>query len=227
MADEVGDVLGKVVALGLIGFDPTGAVLLVGAIAARASRTKVFAFTAAVLITSVVTGTALAIVGNRVFGDYEFIASGPVRAYIEVATALALVVWLAGNLKTTSADAPSRRNIAQSTPAMTIGGVVFALTTVLDPSFPATAVLVGPSGAFVSLTSFVIRTVMVHIALIALVVAFIFGVHERPVDATRRWYERHKKLLIRLLNATLFLCIAVLLADAGKYFTTGHYVFTL
>lgn len=223
----MGEVVNKVVALGLLGFDPTGAVLLVGAIAARASRAKVFAFTAAVLATSVVAGTALAVVGNRVFGDYEFITSGPVRAYLEVATALALLVWLADNMKTTNAHAPPRRNIAQSTPAMATGGMAFALTTVLDPSFPATAVLVGPSGFVVALTSFVIRAVMVHIALIALVVAFVFGVHERPVDAIRRWYERHKKLLIRLLNATLVLSIVVLLADAGKYFATGEYFFNL
>lgn len=221
------DVLGKVVALGLLGFDPTGAVLLVGAIAARASRTKVFAFTAAVLITSVVAGTALAVVGDRVFGDSESITSGPARAYFEVAAALAILAWLADNLRTPSADAPPRRNIAQSTAAMTLGGVAFALTTVLDPSFPATAVLVGPSGFGVALTSFVIRAVMVHIALIALVVAFVFGVHERPVDVIRRWYERHKKLLTRILNATLMISIVVLLADAGKYFTTGEYVFKL
>lgn len=221
----MGDDLGKVVALGLLGFDPTGAVLLVAAIAARANRTKVFAFTAAVLITSIVTGTALAVVGTRVFGDYEFITSGPVRAGFEVATAVALLAWLVGNLKTTSADAAPRRNIAQSTTAMTVGGVAFALTTVLDPSFPATAVLVGPSGAFVSLTSFVVRTVLVHAALIALVAAFIFGVHQRPVDAVRRWYERHKKLLHRLLNATLVLSTLVLLADAGTYVATGEYIF--
>ncbi len=221
----MGDVLGKVVALGLVGFDPTGAVLLVGAIAARASRTKVFAFTAAVLITSIVTGTALAAVGNRLFGDSDSITSGPVRAYFEVAVALALVAWLADNLRATNADSPPRRNIAQSTPAMIIGGAVFALTTVLDPSFPATAVLVGPSGTAVSLASFVIRTVLVHLALIALVVAFAFGVHQRPVDAIRRWYERHRELLTRLLNATLALSIVVLLADAAKYFAAGEYIF--
>ncbi len=221
------EVLGRVLALGVVGFDPTGAVLLVGAIAAKTNRTKVFAFTAAVLITSVVVGTALAVVGNRVFGDYEFITSGPARAYVEVATALVLVAWLASNLKATSADASPRRNLAQSTTAMTLGGVAFALTTVLDPSFPATAVIVGPSGFVVALTSFVIRAVLVHLALIALVVAFVFGVHERPVEATRRWYERHKKLLIRILNAILVLSIAVLLADAIKYFATGEYVFKL
>lgn len=222
----MGDVLGRVVALGIVGFDPTGAVLLVSAIAARAGRTKVFAFTATVFVTSIVTGTALALLGKRVFGESRSITSGPVLAYFEVGTALAILVWLASNLMSSDSEpGRPRRNIAQSTPAMAVGGVAYALTTVLDPTFPATAVLVGPSGTMVALASFAIRTLISQVALIALVVAFIFGTHERPVDAIRRWWQRHETLLTRLLNATLVLGVIVLLADAGKYVTTGQYIF--
>ncbi len=220
------DVLGRVVALGVVGFDPTGAVLLVSAIAARAGRTKVFAFTAMVFVTSIVTGTALALLGKRVFGESRSITSGPVLAYFEVGTAFFIAVWLANNLMSSDAEpGRPRRNIAQSTPAMAVGGAAYALTTVLDPTFPATAVLVGPSGTMVAVASFAIRTLISQVALIALVVAFIFGTHERPVDAIRRWWQRHEILLTKLLNATLVLSVIVLLADAGKYFTTGEYIF--
>lgn len=220
------EVVGRVLALAVAGFDPTGAILLVGAIAAKASRTKVLAFTAALFVASVVIGTAMALASNSVFGESLSLTSGPFRAYFEVGMALFIGIWLADSLRSTRDDARPRRNIAQSTPAMTLGGVIYALSTVPDPSFPATAVIVGPSGAYVAVVSFLIRTVISQALLIALVVAFLFDAHEKPVEAMRRWYERHKVLLIRILNASLVLIAVAALADAGTYFATDDYLIT-
>jgi hypothetical protein len=102
-----------VVGLGLAGIDPLGAALLVGAIAAGAGRTKVFAFAASVFITSVVTGTAMAVLGNRLLENIDDAvpsASSPVWAYLEVGVAVLIVVWLVRRRTPADEDAAPKPN---------------------------------------------------------------------------------------------------------------------
>ncbi len=224
----MGDVLVRVVGLGIAGLDPLGAVLLVSAITAGAGRTKVFTFAASVLATSVLTGTALAIFGNRLFesSDADTSSSSPAWAYLEVGIALLIVVWLARSLMPSGTEpAPPRRDIAQSTPAIAAAGAAFTMTSVLDPTFLATAAVVGPSGNIVvALLSFALWTLISQILLFSLVAAFHFGVHERAVDATRRWWHRHEMLLTTLLKIAGLLVAIALLVDAGYYFATDTYI---
>ncbi len=218
-----------VIGIGIAGLDPFGAVLLVSAITAGAGRTKVFTFAASVLTTSVLTGTALALAGNRMFesSGADTSSSSPAWAYLEMGTALLIAVWLARGLMPSGTEpAPPRRDIAQSTPAIAAAGAAFTLTSVLDPTFLATAAVVGPSGNIVvALLSFALWTLISQILLFSLVAAFNFGAHERAVDATRRWWQRHEMLLTTLLKIAGLLVVIALLVDAGYYFATDHYIY--
>lgn len=225
----MGDVLVRVIGLGIAGLDPFGAVLLVSAITAGAGRTKVFAFATSVFATSVLTGTAMAILGNRLFegSDANTSSSSPAWAYLEVGTALFIVLWLARGLRSTDDQAaPQRRNIAESTPAIAAAGAAFTVTSVLDPTFLATAAVAGQSGSIVTaLLSFALWTLISQIMLFSLVAAFNFGAHERAVDATRRWWQRHEILLTTLLKIAGMLVVIALLVDAGYYFATDEYIY--
>ena len=226
----MGDVFAQVIGFGIAGIDPLGAALLVSAITAGAGRTKVFAFAASVFATSVLTGTALALLGNRLLENADDAvpsASSPVWAYLEVVVALLIVVWLVRSLRKADDDkaAKPQRNISRSTTAMITAGAAFTLTSVLDPTFLATVAIVGPSGNVVTaLLSFAIWTLISQVMLFALVVAFNFGAHERAVDATRRRWKQHKTLLTAILKAAGVIVVVVLLADAGYFFATGRYI---
>ncbi len=226
----MGDVLLQVVGLGLAGIDPLGAALLVGAIAAGAGRTKVFAFAASVFITSVVAGTAMAVLGNRLLENVDDAvpsASSPVWAYLEVVVAAVIVVWLIRRRAPADEDAApkTQRNISRSTAAMVTAGAAFTVTSALDPTFLATFAVVGPSGSVVTaLLSFTIWTLISQVLLFSLVVAFNFGAHERALDAARRWWERRKTLFTALLQAAGVIVVIALLIDASYFFATGKYL---
>lgn len=224
------DVLARVIGLGIAGIDPLGAALLVSAITAGARRTKVFAFAVSVFITSVLAGTLLTLLGNRLFEGSDDVlpsSSSSVWAYLELGAAALIAVWLIRSLRPASEpEAKPQTGIGRSTIAMVLAGAAFTATSVLDPTFLATAAVVGPSDNIITtLLSFTAWTLISQIMLFALVVAFNFGAHQRAIDATQRWWNQNKKVLTALLKAAGIFAVLALLVDAGWFLATDQYLY--
>lgn len=217
--------------LGVAGIDPLGAILLSAAISAGASRTKIFIFAASVALSTVIAGTVLALSGNAIIDSTDTSTSGDPSgawAYVEIAVAAVIVIWLLRRWLARDDLSPRepRAKLEGSSFAFAITGVVFSVSSVLDPTFLATAAIVGRSSNLATIAfSFAVWLVVSQIMLVALLVAFARGAHERLTATAKGWWGRHRTALRTALAVAAGLVATALTADGAYRLATGEWAF--
>jgi hypothetical protein len=135
-----------VLAVGLAGPDPAGALIAAAALTAGARDRVVLLYGAVVLVGTALLGTVLSLtLGARLASvDWSvLVPAGRVGAIIELGVGAGLLAWAVVRLRRRSARAPKRRRERTGGLGLTGVGASFALPAALDPTFIAVVVLDG------------------------------------------------------------------------------------
>lgn len=215
-------------ALGLAGIDPAGVLLALGSLAAGARERTVLVFTAIVVAGTALLGTVLTLtLGQRLQG-FDWASLLPpdwLGALIEGVVAVALLTWVVMRLRRPEARPPRPARRGRTGTALVGGGVLFAASAPLDPTFVGLVVLAGrgESVAVVGLAH-VTWIVVSQLPLVALAVAITARRHERAVNWLRDVMPRVRPVLGRLGTAALALAGGVMATDAAWWLVTGRFL---
>lgn len=215
-------------ALGLAGIDPAGLVLALASLAAGARERTVVAFAAIVVGGTALLGTVLTLTVGQRLQDFDWTSLLPpdwLGATIEAAVAVGLLAWVVVRVRRPEARPPRPVRRARTGTALLGGGVLFAASAPLDPTFVGLVVLAGRSES-VPATGLAHATwiVVSQLPLVALVVAVALRRHHRPVAWLRERLPRLRPALARLGTATLALAGLVMGIDALWWLVTGGFL---
>lgn len=214
--------------LGLAGIDPAGLLLALGSLAAGARERTVLIFTATVLAGTALLGTVLTLTLGQQLQDFDWTSLLPpdwLGATIEALLAAALVTWAVMRLRRPEARPPRPAKRGRTGTALVWGGLLFAASAPLDPTFVGLVVLAGrgdsvPATALAHVTWIGVS----QLPLVALAVAIILRRHDRAVAWLRELVPRVRPALARVGTGTLALAGLVMLTDAAWWLVTGHFL---
>lgn len=217
--------------LGLAGIDPVGALLLLSAIGAKISRSKIAVFAMAVFLSTLFAGIFLSAVGAEVLDELSrsalFSDTSSVWAYVEILLALLIIDWLVRvhYMRNTPKKAKKPTRILHgSYGAFVVAGFVFALTSVIDPTFIAVVALAAKESSTTTVMMHSVWILVSQVMFFGLAIAYWRGAHEPLVRWARSRWERHQALLKALLYITAVAAALFFVVDAGWYFITGKYL---
>ena len=217
-------------ALGLAGIDPAGLLLALGSLAAGARERTVLIFTAIVVAGTALLGTVLTVTLGRQLREFDWTSLFPpdwLGATIEGLLAAALLTWAAVRVRLRRPEArpprPAKRG--RTGTALVWGGVLFAVSAPLDPTFVGLVVLAGRGQSVLATgLAHVTWIVVSQLPLVALGVAIIFRRHDRAVAWLRDLMPRVRPVLARLGTATLAFVGLVMATDAVWWLVTGRFL---
>ncbi|MEV7429011.1 hypothetical protein AB0N29_05275 [Nocardioides sp. NPDC092400] len=213
--------------LGLAGIDPAGLLLALGALAAGARERTVLAFAAVVVLGTALLGTVLTVAVGQHLQDVDWASLLPpdwLGATIEALLAGALLAWAAVRLRRPEARPPRPAGRGRTGSALLGGGVLFAASAPLDPTFVGLVVLAGReesvlAAGLANLTWIVVS----QLPLVALAVAVVLRRHYGAVARLREIVPRARPFLARLGTAALAAVGLVMAADACWWFLTEEF----
>lgn len=219
--------------LGIAGIDPLGAVLLMTAIAANFTRSRIILFSFTVFVSAVIAGTILSVVGAGFIASLKDVfpsATSSAWLIVNLIIASIILVWiirrkLADN-KPKKEKAPKK--LSNSYYAVAATGILFGAGSVLDPTFMASISLAAQTDNLV--TILVMHTVWIitsQIMLFVLFVAYLNGKHVKVIAYSRLQYAKHKSLLQNILYFAAIAVFVLLVADTISYAATGKYLINL
>lgn len=222
------ELLVAALALGLAGIDPAGLLVALGALAAGARERTVLVFTAIVIVGTALLGTALSLTLGRRLQDFEWTSLLPpdwLGAAVEVVLAVALLAWAFVRLRRPEARPPRPERRARTGKALAVGGLLFAASAPLDPTFVGLVVLAGRGESFVGVAlAHTTWIVVSQLPLVALAVAVVLRRHDRAVGWIRDLLPRARPVLAGLGTVALVLTAAVMAVDAGWWIVTGGFL---
>lgn len=222
------ELLAAALALGLAGIDPAGLLIALGALAAGTRERTVLAFTAVVVVGTALLGTVLTLTLGRQLQGFEWTSLVPpdwLGALLEAAIAVALLAWAVVRLRRPDARPPRPEKQPRTGKALLVGGLLFAASAPLDPTFVGLVVLAG-RGESVAAVALAHTTwiVVSQVPLVALAVAVVLRRHDRAVAWLRDLLPRARPVLARLGTVALVLAGAVMALDAGWWAVSGEFL---
>ena len=219
------------IGLGIAGIDPLGALLLMTAITARMSSLKIKLFTITVLVSTILTGVVLSILGTGIIERLKGSVPNDTSSawvYINITIAVIIATWLLYKFRTSkSPDTGKKKKTLQgSGVTVFIAALLFGISAVLDPTFLANISFAAQTDNVV--TIFVMHTLWTTISqmmLFALFVAYLFGKHEKLVVKSRSLWNRNRKLFHNIVFGAGVLAVLLLLLDSFNYLLSGTYFF--
>ncbi len=224
------DYLAAQVGLGLAGFDPIGALLAGGALAAGASRRAVLAFAASCLVLTLALGASFSFVLGPLLSrlSESFQIADRWWLLIELVVAAVLCVWGIRRLRSGAADrrGDESRRAARGVgvTAMTISGGLWGVAAATDPTFYAAALLAGRHDLVVMLLGITLWYAVSQLPLHVLTGAVVAGKHRRATEwigtTTRRWSAPVR----RTITGLAFAGAVLLVADVTVFVVTGAFL---
>lgn len=220
--------------LSLGGFDP-GPLLIAAvfmaarpptdAAAARGVRRSVLAFGLVLLSGTFAWGLVLSLLVGEDLARVPWVhllRTGWWIAALELAAAVALVVWAV--LKRRNRNAPEKPPKNRSAAGLLLVAVGFVAIVTTDPPF---IVLVGLSGTqplWAVVAGHVVWTVISQLPLFLLVLAVLANRHRKVAQVIGGWWDRIRPALGVALPVLAVLAALALAADALEYLLAGHYL---
>ena len=222
------ELLVTALALGLAGIDPAGLLLALGSLAAGARERTVLVFTAIVVAGTALLGTVLTLTLGQQLQRFDWKSLFPpdwLGATIEALLAAALLMWVVVRFRRPEARPPRPANRGRTGTALVWGGLLFAASAPLDPTFVGLVVLAGRGESVPAVgLAHVTWIVVSQLPLVALAVAVMLRRHDRAVAWLRDLMPRVRPVLARLGTATLALAGVIMATDAVWWLVTGHFL---
>lgn len=221
------------VGLGIAGIDPLGALLLMTAIAAKLSRSKLVIFSATVLLSAVIAGTILSLTGAGLISsikDVIPVSTSRVWVIVNLIVAAAILLWIIRRKITDKQpnQVKSRSKLSGSNYAITATSILFGASSVLDPTFLANISLAAQSKNLATVVAMHTIWILVsQIMLFGLFAAYLLGKHETVIDYARRQYNKHKSLLQNILYLAAIAILIILVLDSASYLISEKYLINL
>lgn len=215
-------------ALGLAGIDPAGLLLALGSLAAGARGRTVLIFTATIVAGTALLGTVLTLTLGQQLQGFDWTSLLPpdwFGAVIEALLAAALLMWMVVRLRRPEARPPRPAKRGRTGTALVWGGLAFAVTAPLDPTFVSLVVLAGRGESAPAIgLAHVTWIVVSQLPLVALAIAVILHRHDRVVAWLRDFMPRIRPALARLGTVTLALAGLLMATDVVWWLTTGQFL---
>jgi hypothetical protein len=215
-------------ALGLAGIDPSGLLVALGSLAAGARERTVLVFTGTVVVGTALLGTVLTLTLGQRLQDFDWTSLLPpdwLAAMIEALLATALLTWAVVRVRRPEVRPPKPARRSRTGAALIGGGLLFAASAPLDPTFVGLVVLAGRSESVAAIGfAHVTWIVVSQLPLITLAAAILLRRHHRPVAWLRDLMPRARPALAHLGTATLVLAGLVMAVDVAWWVTTGHFL---
>jgi len=214
--------------LGLAGIDPAGLFVALGSLAAGARERTVLFFAAIVIVGTALLGTILTLTLGQQLQDFDWTSLLPpdwLGAMIEALLATALLGWAVMRVRKPGARPPKPGKGGRTGSGLIWGGILFAASASLDPTFVGLVVLAGrsdsvPAIGFAHITWIVVS----QLPLVALAVAILLRRHERAVTWLRDLMPEARPVLARLGTASLVIAGFVMAVDATWWLVTGQFL---
>ena len=222
------ELFGTALALGLAGIDPAGLLLALGSLAAGARERTVLVFAIVVVAGTAVLGTVLTLTFGQQLQDLDWTALVPpdwLGATIEAVLAIALLTWAVVRLRRPEARPPRPGRRARTGTALVLGGLLFAASAPLDPTFVGLVVLAGRGESVPAVVLAHVTWIAVsQLPLVVLAVAILRRRHDRAVEWLRDLVPRVRPGLARLGTAALALAGVVMALDVTWWVASGAFL---
>jgi hypothetical protein len=221
------------IGLGVAGIDPVGAILLMTAVSTGVSKIKIIAFTVSVFLASTVISTLISVLGTNIIKNISnsFPQGHSVFwAYADVVLVLVLSVWLVRQYtKKEPKDSGNkkRKMIRGSAGVFMAAGVVFGVTSVLDPTFIANTTLAAQAGSIYQVV--VMQSLWILISqcmLVGVALAFMLGLSDRLIAWASTLWARHRLFLKNAVLVSGVVAVFAITFDLLHFVVKGTYIFS-
>lgn len=224
------------IGLGVAGIDPFAAIALLAAIVAGVSRKKVLVFFFSMFLFTVVIGTIGSLCGGALIENIAGIVpsdSSPLWIYVNLAVIVALACWLAFRWYRHVHPKPERtakkpkRKLGGSAWQFGLAGIAYSFIGALsDVTFYGTVAVAAQTGTIAATIGLHALWFLIgQFALVALVIAYLFGAHKNLVTRSKAFWKKYKQFLPAVLYVSAGIVIGILAADIVLYVSTGNYLF--
>ncbi len=227
--------------LGLAGIDPSGAIVIIAALTMGVKKSKILMFGGIVFLFTVITG----LIASDIIINYgvDFIANlfNYIPDYIfmilQFVVSFILLKWfIARTFFKEKEDNKGKKKESIFTKYVKKGlffvGILFSITSVMDPSFLAVIALVGQSDNFVlNVLANVSWILISQMPMFILLIAVMFNKHDKIIEyfknkiATGKRIKLIKKILYITLSIIILLAGVLSLTEAIYYFITNTWLF--
>lgn len=219
--------------LGIAGIDPLGAIILMRAIAANFTRAKIVFFNITVLISAILAGTILSVVGSGFITGIKDVLPGNSSSawvFVNLIIAAITIAWIVRRKK--KKDRPNNekpsKTLGSSYYAIAATGLLFGAGSVFDPTFLATISLAAQTNDLPTiLLMHTIWIITSQFMLFVLFIAYLKGKHEKVIDFSRMQYTKHKVVLQDILSIAAIGVVIFLVADSLSFVIRGEYLVNL
>lgn len=219
--------LAAIVALGVAGFDPFGALLLAAALARGASRWGALIF----FLASAVVPVGVGVLGGRALAPTIQLLETKLRLpntiwlIITVLAGVGLLIWALQRWRKLTSEPTHQQPRGLSVKAMALAGIGFGFTVLADPAFYAVIAVNSRNHGFgPDLAAMSVWFVVSQVALVCLVIAAFTPAQRRAAAWLQQTWTRLSPLLSRVLTIVITLAGAGLLVDGLWFVATGSFL---
>ena len=221
--------LGTALTLGIAGIDPAGALIVLAALLAGATRRAVTVCGITMMVGIPLFGTALSLtLGARLshLDWWVLVPAGRVGAVVGLVLGVALLAVAAVRVVRHRDPRPAKpKRVRVGTLALVGAALLYVVSLAIDPTFVAVTVLAGrtrhvPPVVLMQL----IWAVLSQLPLLVLLGGVELVGRERAVSFFQHWWARARPVIGWLITAALVIAGVALVLDAVWWFSHRHFL---
>lgn len=217
-----------VIALGIAGLDPVGALLGISALTAGSKRLFVVLYGAIVMVTTVIVGTVLSLTAASfsITIDWSFPwIPDPVWAVGQFAVGMALLAFGIKRLRSqrSTDDEQPRKHLGS--PITLIGvGLLFGITAPTDPTFVGLSYLVGRTESLFAIIAAHSTWILIsQLPLTILIIAVAMNKHHAVTRRIQAVWNKVSPVFTHTITGLVSAAGAFLLIEVGWWATSGQW----
>lgn len=220
--------------LGVAGFDVLGVIVLVAALSARVPKKSILIFVITAFIATVLLGVGLSLFLSPLV---DYIAnmvnqfSDSIWVIINLFLIVLLFVWvLFRTVKLANKKSfDKRKHKSFFSKIMKYGmvfvGIVFALSSIFDPTFLALIALAGNNSDIISVvTAFAVWVLISQISLFIFAVAILINKHKNLNEWIKKIQKKYSQTISISLTIIIFIVCLLLLINLITFLNTGSWL---
>lgn len=226
------ELLASTIGLGIAGLDPVGALIAIAALGGGARTRNVLVYGVLMIAVTVALGVVLSLVIGTRLASIDWSVLSPDGRFWAIGEAIAGVGLLAWGIRRMT-HPPKIRDDGSGTRGTTLTalsglGILYGLSSVLDPTFVALVILAGRHGSFMDAgIAHLLWILISQLPLVVVLGAIISGRYETIIEPLKTGWQRIRPRISRIGTAAALFAGVVLLVDAGWWLATDEFLITL